>query len=89
MSKIWSKTYQRHKLSASQLFSLGDQESLQGCLMEICRELDYPCPVVLNKHQKDWDSFSLVRFLPSDFIESVDFDLLELERCKDDEKAGH
>jgi len=45
----------------------------------LCQKLDLSRPLMLKKHLKEIDEFSRVVFLPSDFIESVDFDRFEVE----------
>ena len=45
----------------------------------LCQELDLSRPLMLKKHLKEIEEFSRVVFLPSDFIESVDFDRFEIE----------
>ncbi len=48
-------------------------------LTDICYELDIEYPVVLNKHKLDMVNFNLVKFLPQDFMDKVNFDRLEIE----------
>ena len=48
-------------------------------LIEICHELDIPTPVLTKTHIFNFAKFNYVRFLPSDFIEQVDFDYLIVE----------
>ena len=45
----------------------------------LCQELDLSRPLMLKKHFKEIEEFSRVVFLPSDFIEPVDFDRFEIE----------
>jgi len=45
----------------------------------LCQELDLSRPLMLKKHLREIDEFSRVVFLPSDFIEPVDFDRFEIE----------
>lgn len=45
----------------------------------LCQELDLSRPLILKKHLMEIDEFSRVVFLPSDFIEPVDFDKFEIE----------
>lgn len=48
-------------------------------LMDICHEMDIPTPVLLKTHIFNFAKFNHVKFLPRDFVESVDFDCLLLE----------
>ncbi|NCA66595.1 MAG: hypothetical protein EOM87_00875 [Clostridia bacterium] len=48
-------------------------------LMEICHQLDISTPVTLPTHFRYLDSFNIVKYLPRDFIERVDFDFFTIE----------
>ena len=45
---------------------------------------DVSTPVLLPAHYERFDRFNRVKFLPSDFIEDVDFTAFVLERVKED-----
>lgn len=82
MFRIWAKvlidgkitkqlTYSRdEKFTYSQFFSY---------LAEICEGLDIATPVLLKTHIFNYAKFGMVRFIPRDFAEHVDFDKLVLE----------
>lgn len=82
MFKIWAKiikngkiikqlTYEREeKFTYSQFFNY---------LADICEGLDIATPVLLKTHVFNYAKFSMVRFIPRDFAEGVDFDKLVLE----------
>ena len=82
MIKIWGRTLKKHKIVKSHTVesdaTFSEQEALDG-INDICVEFDIPRPIVLNKHIKDINEFLMVRFLPDDFIEKVDFDKFEVE----------
>ena len=48
---------------------------------EICEKLDCPTPVVLKSHIFSYAKYNTVKFVPSDFVEKVDFDKLVLENA--------
>lgn len=50
---------------------------------EICHAMDLPTPVILKNHLFNFAKFNYVRFLSTDFVESVDFDFLMVERIKE------
>ena len=54
-------------------------ETWQEALDEACRALDVGRPMILPRHQRDWDQFSQVRFLPDHFVESFPYDRMEVE----------
>ncbi len=50
----------------------------QPILGELCQKLHESRPVMLNKHLHQLLRFSRTEFLPSDFMETIDFEKLEL-----------
>ena len=58
-------------------------ENPQEALTEICRELDIPCPLWLNKHEREFEDFRHTAFLPEHFMEEVPFQKLEIEFLDD------
>ncbi len=82
MFKIWGKiikdgkiikqvTYEREdKFAYSQFFNY---------LADICEQLDIATPVLLKTHIFNYAKFNMVKFIPRDFAEKVDFDRLVLE----------
>ena len=83
MFRIWAKVMQGGKI-VRQFVYQNDGEKLTyshflNYLFDICRELDVPTPVLLKTHIFNFAKFNHVRFLPRDFVESVDFDCLWLE----------
>ena len=72
-------------LSIGELY-LYDIDSPISLLEEACRKLDIARPIWLDKHSREWDEFGQTRFLPDDFLESVDFQRLEIEYIDPDAK---
>ena len=58
------------KLTYSQFFEY---------LTQICYELDIPTPVLTKTHIFNFAKFNHVKFIPRDFVESLDYDYLMLE----------
>ena len=82
MLKIWGKTLKKNKIISSHTVEydvIFSEDAVMDGINEICVEFDIPRPIVLNKHLKDIGEFLIVRFLPDDFIESVNFDKMEVE----------
>ena len=61
-------------------------ETWQEALDEICHALDVSRPVIIPRHERDWDNFGLTTFLPEHFLESVSFDKMELQYIDPDRK---
>lgn len=43
-------------------------------LQNVCEKMDIPTPVLTDTNYKNIEEFNFLKFLPSDFVESVDFD---------------
>lgn len=89
--KIWIRTTNGDKTLKSTTCEISaiTQASLTEALRETLFPLDVPTPIVLPQHANHLKSFNIVRFSPSDFIESVDFTALviELHREKKEKKV--
>ena len=75
MFKIWAKTIKSHKITQSYIYHSADKfdsEEFLQYLTEICHDMDIPTPVILKS-----------KFRKEDFVESVPFDLLQLENAGD------
>ena len=83
MFRIWAKVMQGGKIVRQFVYQNGEEKltysHFLNYLFDICRELDVPTPVLLKTHIFNFAKFNHVRFLPRDFVESVDFDALVLE----------
>lgn len=82
MFTIWAKIIKKEKIvrdllyKSTQKFS---QNDLHAHLMEICYQLDIPTPVVLKSHKHNFSHFNIAKFRSDDFVEKVDFDVLQIE----------
>lgn len=90
MIKIWVQTRKKDKLTRSIIYETEafDSDNFDAVLRDICNFVDIPTPVSLSSHKRNFDKFNIVKFVRSDFIETVDFDVLVLETVKekDDKK---
>ena len=80
--KIWAKLITDGKIQKQ--FVYEKQERLTysrffDYLSDICHELDIPTPVLLKTHIFNFAKFNHVKFIPRDFVESLDYDKLFLE----------
>ena len=82
MVKLWARTIKDNKTLLKYDF-IKDKNmewaDFFDYVREICHEIDLPTPVILKTHLFNFAKFNYVRFLASDFIESVDFDFLMIE----------
>ena len=83
--KIWAKLITDGKIQKQ--FVYEKQERLTysrffDYLSDICHELDIPTPVLLKTHIFNFAKFNHVKFIPRDFVESLDYDQLFLENIR-------
>jgi hypothetical protein len=81
--KVWAIVRTKQKIVRDVVleFPGGRPSSIEGwqpLLGELCQALHESRPVMLKKHLTHLVRFSRAEFLPSDFMETVDFDKLEL-----------
>lgn len=85
MVKLFARTFKEHQ--TLQKYDFSRDENMQWSdffdyVRDICYAMDLPTPVILKTHLFNFAKFNYVRFLPSDFVESVDFDYLLIENVK-------
>ncbi len=86
MFKIWAKVIDDHKIRRDYLYHSADkfnESEFLYYLSDICHELDIPTPVVLQSHIRNYNLFNIAKFKPSDFVEKVNFDTLQLENASE------
>ena len=85
MARLWLKVIAGHKTVMQQT-----EPCLPGyekdALTEICKQLDLPCPIWLNKHENEFSSFRRTVFTKEHFMEDTSFDKLEIEYLDDTDK---
>ncbi|NLC33257.1 MAG: hypothetical protein GX781_08170 [Clostridiales bacterium] len=62
------------------------QGDWRKALEKACHELDLALPLVLGKHERDWETNRNIRFLPEHFMEPVQFDRMEIEYFDPDDR---
>ncbi|MDO5327329.1 MAG: hypothetical protein Q4G00_11510 [Clostridia bacterium] len=61
-------------------------EEWKNALEGACHQLDVSRPMILPRHERDWEQFSQARFLKEHFIEDISFDRMEVEFIDPDKK---
>ena len=82
MVKLWIKVIKDDKIvkdTVVEKFEKFDYSLFADYLSEGCYTLDLATPVVIKNHILKYAKYNVVRFLPSDFLESVDFDYVWVE----------
>lgn len=82
--KIWAKLLKEHRIQQDAVLAFGqarpsDIPGWTPVIRALCRQLDLSEPVMLHKHLNDLNRFGRTVFRPSDFMEPVAFDRLEIE----------
>lgn len=57
-------------------------ERLERCLLQICKELDIPVPLWLEKNTREFVRFRRTFFFQEQFTEKVHFDRFEIRQIK-------
>ena len=84
--KVWVKTVVDEKITRDLLYeygSISNEEEFVAVLQEVCGQMDIPTPIATRVNFNHFVMFNNTRFKPRDFVESIDFDLLDLEAVPD------
>ena len=86
--RLWVRLMKRHRVERDALIEC-EHEDVQEALRELLPRLDLSQPMWLPRHQQDWEEYSLTRFRPEHFVESVEFDYMEISYIfpEDEKKA--
>ena len=82
--KIWGKIRKDNRTVSDAVAVVHAKSALEvedwsEPFSSLCHKLNLSRPVILKKHVRDLEQFSHTVFFPSDFMEPVDFDKLEIE----------
>ena len=75
---IWVRVIRKNRIEKDTTMECA-REDWQDALIRACHALDISKPMVLPRHERDWDQFSQARFLKDHFVEYVPFDRMEVE----------
>ena len=87
--KIWAKTVKDEKISRDILFEyehITNLDEFVSTMQQICEQLDIPTPVATHVNLRHFVMFNNTRFKPREFVESVDFDMLDIEAVPEKDK---
>ncbi len=88
MFRLWGRTFKDNRLLQDTCIDDGSQDTrthkIFRALDEICLQFDLARPIWLNKTIADFKRHSKVRFTQDNFIESIDFDYLEIQIIEED-----
>jgi len=86
-TSVWVRLMRRGKITG-QATEPCAREDAAAALNAICERLDISKPIWLPHNLREWEYFSLTRFLPGQFIDSVSFDRMELTWINADAKPA-
>lgn len=76
--QLWVKVIRKNRIKAEALLPC-EQGAWQEALAAACRQLDLSVPMIVQKHQRDWEQYAQTRFLPEHFIDGLQGDRMEVE----------
>ena len=75
--RLWVRLMKRHRVERDALIEC-EHENAEEALRDLLPSLDLSQPMWLPRHRQDWEEYSLTRFRPEHFVDSVDFDYMEV-----------
>lgn len=83
MFRLWGKIWKDNHLVKDTVYENAEDinrtRKVFDGLEDICRQFDLPVPIWLDLNISDFKRHSRTRFLTDSFIESIDFDYLEIQ----------
>ncbi len=79
--KVWATTVKGEKITRNIVWEgdiLSDNQFISA-LQNICELMDIPTPISTNINYLNFVRFNTTKYLPRDFVESIDFNFLNLE----------
>ena len=85
MIKIWGKVISNEKIVKSKTIKVDTETTtFFDMLAQLCHSLNIPTPVLLDKHDYEFNLFNLCTFKSDDFIEDIMFDSFVIQYVGDD-----
>ena len=83
MFRLWAKEFKDNRMLRDTVICDDSDETrthkIFNALEEICYEFDLGKPIWLDSSVKEFQLHDKVRFTQDNFIESIDFDFLEIQ----------
>lgn len=88
MFRLWGKTWKQNRLLTDTVICDDSEDTrthkVLRSLEQICYEFDLSKPIWLDSSIEEFRRHSKVRFYQDSFIDSIDFDYLEIEVIEED-----
>ena len=84
--KLWIRLMTDNRLKKDKVVFVNNITSLsdlEKAMRDICHDMDIPTPIILNSHFRNFINFHNAKFKQDDFVESLDYDMLIVEDCKE------
>ena len=81
MLKIWVKAVNGDKTICQKTLKMHEaysRELLEYMIRLVLEQMDYPAPVFVSAHFKNFEEYKISRFLKRDFVETIPFEKLEV-----------
>ena len=84
MFRLWAKLFKDNRMLKDCVSSCNDYrisrtDMVVASLSEVCRSFDLAEPIWLNSNIEEFKRRSKTRFYSDSFIESIEFDFLEIQ----------
>lgn len=84
MFRMWGKIFKKNRLIKDTVIQISDYsisrtKKVFSSVDQICYEFDLQSPIWLDSTKKDFILYDKARFYQDSFIESIDFDYLEIQ----------
>ncbi|MBE5745908.1 MAG: hypothetical protein E7359_01285 [Clostridiales bacterium] len=85
MNYIWGKILKDKKIVNDYTLNLNNfsYDEFYEYLKELCYNLKIETPILLSKHQNQFEEYNMTRFSKDDFIDFITFDYLMIEHYED------
>jgi hypothetical protein len=90
MYRLWGKIMKNNDMKDDHVFEIDNpklrkDEKLKESIEGLCHHFDLQRPMWFSDNEKDMKQFNKTQFLDHHFIESINFDYLEIEIIEDDD----
>lgn len=88
MFRLWAKIFKNNKLIRDTVICNQEEDTrthkIFSALEEVCYEFNLEKPIWLQSSVKEFQKYAKVRFTQDHFIETIDFDYLEIQVIEED-----
>lgn len=88
MFRIWAKTFLNNRLTNDTVICNDTDETRTAkvfhAITEICQAFDLSEPIWLDSNIREFQRLSKTRFRQDNFIDSIDFDYMEIQVIEED-----